>query len=105
MSSFAFYGTFEFAEEFAQLPVDTFLRFVNEEIEKRQTPTTQGGLGIGGTHRQMANPEKRVIVIGCHPRCGGTLLTQLFEDDPMLTRPGQGMILSFSWLDQISSLG
>ena len=85
MSSFSFYGTFDFAKQFARLPVDFFLQLVEEELEKRSKMRT-------------TEQQKRVIFIGCHPRCGGSLLTQLFEDDEYLQRADQGKTEKFAIL-------
>ena len=80
----------DFAQSFAQLPVESFLNLVDEELQRLKadisvnTPTDSAV----NTPADTASTTKRVILIGCHPRCGGTLLTQLFESDKQLQKDG-----------------
>ena len=76
VSSFAFNGTMDYAKNFAQIPVNCFVDLVDGQLRRLKSEAN-------------ANfAPKRVIVIGCHPRCGGTLLTQLFESDELLKKNG-----------------
>ena len=72
----------DFAQSFAQLSVESFLNLIDEELQRLKADISVN------TPADTASTTKRVILIGCHPRCGGTLLTQLFESDKQLQKDG-----------------
>ena len=67
----------DFATSFAKLPIENFVDLVDAELRRLKNDVSVD-----------ASSSKKVIVIGCHPRCGGTLLTQLFESDTQLQKDG-----------------
>ena len=87
MASFAHQATSLFAEEFLTLPLDRFCRIVDrkmEEVLHRQRAYEDNDYDgekedkIKTTTKEKR--RKRVVVIGCQARCGGTLLLQCFEE-------------------------
>ena len=65
ISSFLFNAHFQFAEELIFVPLEKFENITNRLLERRDE----------------ANSSK-MILIASHPRCGGTLFAQCFQDYP-----------------------
>ena len=69
ISSFFFYGQYQFAEDFIFVPLQKFENIANKYLRALNANTGEVG-------------SKRMIVVFSHPRSGGTFFTQCFLDYP-----------------------
>ena len=68
ISSFSFAAHYQYAEELIFVPLEKFENITKRLLEKRDE-----------VH------SNKMILIASHPRCGGTLFTQCFQDYPKTT--------------------